>query len=404
MLTTFDYVRPALAASVQPPEIVLNPGNRKSTMSAESKKSVELGVFLPVGNGGWITSTTSPQLPATYEYNKQVALLAEELGFDFALSMAKWRGYGGPSRHWDFTLESLTTMSGLAEATSRIGVWGTVHTMIFHPAITAKMAAVIDQISNGRFGLNLVAGSNPADQGQMGLWRDLDHSGRYALAEEWITVAKRLWTEERVTHEGRFYKLDDCMSNPKPSAIPPIICAGASDSGFRFTIKNCTGSFLLGSNRDDFVKTGLRAKELAAEAGRPDFKTYGLFTIVPGATDKEARERVDHYNAGVDVEALDNQTREYSSDPSLKQNTMAKRFIAQGEQRNSMSPAALVGSPATIAEQLAYIIKNADLDGVTVIVPDFIDDLRTIGTEVVAGLAEAGVATAAFAHQHGDPR
>lgn len=362
---------------------------------------VELGVFLPVGNGGWITSTTSPQLPATYEYNKQVTLLAEDLGFDFALSMAKWRGYGGPSQHWDFTLESLTTMAGLAEATSRIGVWGTVHTMIFHPAVVAKMVAVLDQISGGRFGINLVAGSNPVDQGQMGLWRDLDHDGRYALAEEWITVAKRLWTEDRVNHQGEFYQLEDCMSNPKPAKAPPIICAGASDRGFRFTIKNCTGSFLLGSNRDDFVKTGLRAKELAAEVGRDDFKTYGLFTIVPGATDKEAQERVDYYNSGVDTVALDNQTMEYSKDASLKQNTMAKRFIAQGEQRNSMSTAALIGSPATIADKLAYIVKNAKLDGITVIVPDFIDDLRTIGTEVVAGLHEAGVMTSAYAHQHG---
>jgi pyrimidine oxygenase len=365
------------------------------------RTSVELGVFIPVGNGGWITSTTSPQLPATYEYNKQVTLLAEELGFDFALSMAKWRGYGGPSRHWDITLESLTTMSGLAEATSRIGVWGTVHTMIFHPAIVAKMVAVLDQISGGRFGLNLVAGSNPADQGQMGLWRDLDHDGRYALAEEWITVAKRLWSEDRVDHEGQFYKLEDCMSNPKPAKAPPIICAGASDRGFRFTVKHCTGSFLLGSNRDDFVRTGLRAKEIAREMGRTDFKTYGLFTIVPGATDKEAQERVDYYNSGVDVVALDNQTREYSSDPSLKQNTMANRFIEQGNQRNSMSQAAIIGSPATIADKLADIIINADLDGMTVIVPDFIDDLRTIGTEVVAGLEAAGVMTAAFAHQHG---
>lgn len=364
-------------------------------------KSVELGVFLPVGNGGWITSTTSPQLPATYEYNKEVALLAEAMGFDFALSMAKWRGYGGPSKHWDVTLESMTAMAGIAEATSRIGVWGTIHTMIFHPAVVAKMVAVIDQISGGRFGLNLVAGSNPVDQGQMGLWRDLDHADRYALAEEWIMVAKRLWTEDRVDHEGRFYKLEDCMSNPKPGRIPPIICAGTSDSGFRFTIKNCTGSFMLGSNRDDFVKTGLRAKELAAEAGRGDFKTYGLFTIIPGASDREAQEKVDYYNSGVDIEALDNQTREYSSDPSVKQNTMAKRFISQGEARNSMSPAAVVGSSETIARKLADIAINAQLDGITVIVPDFIEDLKTIGTTVVEGLHEAGVATNAYDHQHG---
>jgi pyrimidine oxygenase len=364
-----------------------------------SEKKIELGVFIPVGNGGWITSTTSPQLSATYDYNKQVTVLAETLGFDFALSMAKWRGYGGPSRHWDFTLESLTTMSGLAEATSRIGIWATVHTMIFHPAVVAKMAAVIDQISKGRFGLNLVAGSNPTDQGQMGLWRDLDHDGRYALATEWITVAKRLWTEDRVDHKGEFYTLTDCVSNPKPSTIPPIICAGGSDRGFRFTIENCTGSFLLGSDSADFIRTGRRAKEIAAEIKRPGFKTYGLFTIVPGSTDKDAQDRVDIYNAGVDQIAMDNQTLEYSGDKSLKQNTMANRFIQQGNEARAITKAAVVGAPVTIARKLAEIIRGADLDGMTVIVPDFIDDLQVVGNEVVAALAQEGIVTNAVASQ-----
>ncbi|MAY46292.1 MAG: LLM class flavin-dependent oxidoreductase [Rhodobacteraceae bacterium] len=368
-------------------------------MLDRNAKPVELGVFLPVGNGGWITSTTSPQLAATYDYNKQVTLLAEDLGFDFALSMAKWRGYGGPSRHWDFTLESMTPMAGLAEATSRIGVWGTVHTMVFHPAVVAKMSAVLDQISGGRFGLNIVSGSNPSDQGQMGLWQDLDHGERYDLAEEWLTVLKRLWTEERVDHKGKHYELIDCMSNPKPKTQPPIICAGASDRGFLFTMKNCTGSFMLGSDHDDFIKTGLRAKELAAREGKPDFKTYGLFTIVPGATDAEAQERVALYDSGVDTIALDNQTREYSGDRSFNQNTMAQRFVSQGESRNSMTRAALVGSPETIGRKLAHIVKGAQLDGVTVIVPEFIDDLRTVGTEVVEVLEACGVATNARAHQ-----
>jgi len=368
-------------------------------MLDRTERTVELGVFLPVGNGGWITSTTSPQLPATYDYNKEVAVLAEELGFDFALAMAKWRGYGGPSRHWDVTLESMTAMAGIAEATSRIGVWGTVHTMVFHPAVVAKMSAVLDQISKGRFGLNIVSGSNPSDQGQMGLWMDLDHAERYELAEEWLNVLKRLWTEERVTHKGKHYDLTDCMSNPKPKVMPPIICAGASDRGFLFTMKNCTGSFMLGSDHDDFVKTGLRAKELARQEGRTGFKTYGLFTIVPGATDAEAEARVRLYDEGVDTIALDNQTREYSGDKSFSQNTMAQRFVSQGEARNSMTRAALVGSPDTIGRKLADIVKRADLDGVTVIVPDFIDDLKTVGTEMVAVLAREGVVTQAARHQ-----
>lgn len=363
-------------------------------ISTEAARTVELGVFLPVGSGGWITSTTSPQLPASYSYNRDVTVLAEDLGFDFALSMAKWRGYGGPSKHWDTTLESISTMAGLAQATSRINVWATVHTMVFHPAVVAKMGAVIDQISNGRFGLNIVAGSNPSDQGQFGLWRDLDHAGRYALAEEWITVARRLWTEERVDFAGEFFTLTDCVSDPKPRSLPPVICAGGSDRGFKFTIDNCTGSLLQGGDDDRHIALGRRAKEIAAEANKPQFKTYGLFTLVPGATDADAQARVDSYNSGVDMVALENQAREYGAD-TAKENTSAKNFVQARSDALAVPKSALVGSPETIARRLAYAVREAQLDGVTLIVPEFIEDLRIVGEQVAPLLAEFGVTTMA---------
>ena len=352
-------------------------------------KTVQFGVFIPVGNGGWIMSTTSPQLESTYAYNKEVTQLAEQLGFDFALSMAKWRGFGGPSRHWDYTLESFTAMAALAECTDRIKLWATLHTMVWHPAVIAKMFATFDQVSSGRAGINLVAGSNPTDQGQMGLWRDLDHSQRYELAEEWITVAKRLWTEDRVTHSGTFFNLEDCMSYPKPTKIPPILCAGTSDTGFRFTITNCDYCFMGATGAGEMIRVGQRAKALGRELGK-QAKTMGLFMVVPGRTDLEAHERVDHYNEGVDLEALANRTLEYSADVNTGNNT-AKRMVDAGERRLAVSPSAIVGTPDTIADQLAQIVHDGDLDGVVVIMPDFINDLGVIGEQVLPRLADRGV-------------
>jgi len=359
---------------------------------------IELGVFLPVGNGGWITSTSSPQLPATYEYNKKVTLLAEQMGLDFALSMAKWRGYGGPSRHWDVTLESLSMTSALAEATSRIRLYATLHTMIFHPAVVAKMAAVVDQVSGGRFGINLVAGSNPYDQGQFGLWKDLDHTERYELASEWITVARALWTQDRVDFSGRHFTLEDCVSDPKPTGDIPIICAGGSDTGFRFTTSHCTGSLLLGGDSPKQIAVARRAKEIARERGRSDFRTYGLFTMIPGASDEAAQARVDAYNAGADLEALRRQAFEYSTDTrAAGKNTSAKNFVELGASGKAVSEGALVGSPATLARRLATAVTEGELDGVVVIVPEFIDDLQVVGEQVVPLMAGLGVPTTAAA-------
>ena len=75
---------------------------------------MKLGVFLPIGNNGWLISTTSPQYMPSFELSRDVTLKAEKFGFDFALSMIKLRGFGGPSRYWDFNHESFTLMAGLA--------------------------------------------------------------------------------------------------------------------------------------------------------------------------------------------------------------------------------------------------------------------------------------------------
>lgn len=362
---------------------------------ANSRHAVELGVFIPVGNGGWITSTHSPQLPATYEYNKKVTLLAEELGFDFALSMAKWRGYGGETNHWDVTLESMTTMSGLAEATRRIKIWATVHMMIFPPAVAAKMSATLDQISGGRFGLNLVSGSNPFDLGQMGLWKPLDHGQRYDLAEEWIHVMRRLWTEERVDHKGDYFELTDCMSNPKPTTMPTIICAGQSDRGFRFTVENCDVAFFWGSDDPESIERALRAKEIAQELNKPDFKTNALITLIPGRTDEEAEERLNFYNEGVDKVSLATQAVEYSTDVSVSINEAAQNFLKQNDTFSAVLPGTMAGSPETLARRLAKMVTEGNIDAITVIVPDFIEDLGIIGREVAPLMKKYGVDTLA---------
>src|SRR4051812_7391800 len=56
---------------------------------------VDLGIFLPVTNNGWIISKTSPQFLPTFALNRAICELAERIGFDYVFSMAKWRGFGG---------------------------------------------------------------------------------------------------------------------------------------------------------------------------------------------------------------------------------------------------------------------------------------------------------------------
>jgi pyrimidine oxygenase len=149
-------------------------------------RALELGIFLPNAKGGAIMSTEAPpQYFPTWELNKNNSLIAEEAGFDFLLSMVKWRGFGGVTNHWDYSLESFSLMSAVAAVTSRIQLYASVAIPTIHPAVIAKMTSTIDDISNGRFGVNIVSGWNKFEYLQMGLWRGDEYFGyRYDYAAE----------------------------------------------------------------------------------------------------------------------------------------------------------------------------------------------------------------------------
>ena len=65
---------------------------------------MKIGVFVPIGNNGWLISTTAPQYMPTFELNKAIVQKAEHYHFDFALSMIKLRGFGGKTEFWDHNL------------------------------------------------------------------------------------------------------------------------------------------------------------------------------------------------------------------------------------------------------------------------------------------------------------
>ena len=127
---------------------------------------MDMGVFIPIGNNGWLISATSPQYKPSFDLNKAIVQKAEGYGLDFALSMIKLRGFGGETEFWDYNLESFTLMSGLAAVTKKIKLFASVAVLTLPPAIVARMAVTIDSIAPGRFGVNIVSGWAKAEYEQ----------------------------------------------------------------------------------------------------------------------------------------------------------------------------------------------------------------------------------------------
>ncbi len=179
---------------------------------------MKIGVFVPIGNNGWLISTHAPQYMPTFELNKAIVQKAEHYHFDFALSMIKLRGFGGKTEFWDHNLESFTLMAGLAAVTSRIQIYATAATLTLPPAIVARMAATIDSISGGRFGVNLVTGWQKPEYEQMGIWPGDDYfSRRYDYLTEYVQVLRDLWGTGKSDFKGDFFTMNDCRVSPQPS-------------------------------------------------------------------------------------------------------------------------------------------------------------------------------------------
>ena len=344
----------------------------------------DLGIFMPMASGGWILSKNAPRLDGSYDYNRKVALLAEEVGLDFIMSMAKYRGYGGETEHWRHTLDSTALMAALADATKRVKIWTTVHTLLQNPAVTAKMMATLDQISHGRSGLNVVTGAYRGEFAQMGAWPEgVGHDDRYALAYEWIRAIKALWTEEAVTMDGRFVHLDECMSDPKPASRPFLVCAGTSKVGMRFTSEEMDAMFLSGGDVAELAEASRNAKADAAGIGRA-IRTYSMMTVVFGESEAAAEATAAHFRAGLDEGALRGMMRAYGF---LDAEIGKENAFVQKSRSTFMTPH-MLGTPADVVERLGELFEKTSLDGLMLIFPDYLAGVRTFGEEVLPAIRE----------------
>ena len=339
----------------------------------------EFGVFLPVANGGWIVSKTTPPLDGGWPQNRDAALLAEQEGFDFVMAMGKWRGFGGATAHWGTSLEAVTMMAGIAAVTKRVKVWATLHAILHNPAVAAKMIATLDHISNGRAGLNIVAGAFRGEFEQMDAWdASLDHDARYDLTEEWTQLVKRLWREPSVTFQGRHFHFRDCVSEPKPLKPPFLICAGMSKRGFEFSVREADGCFIGGRDQAETRDASRRARALAAELGKP-IRTYCMMTVITAPTDAQAEAKAQAYRDGLDEGAVLGMLESYG----VAGNAMTAR--AQG----AFMTQTVVGTAATCAARIEDFLRDCDIDGLMFVFDDYADGLRVTGREILPHLRQA---------------
>jgi F420-dependent oxidoreductase-like protein len=168
---------------------------------------------------------------ALFEHVAGLARRAEEVGFDLVTVMDHFYQISGVGPEEAPMMEAYSTLAGIAARTSRIRVGALVSGVTYrNPALLAKTVTTLDVISGGRAILGIGAAWNESEHRGYGF--DFPRIGeRMDRLDEALTICRLMFTEERPTFEGRFYRIEAALNQPRPvqAGGPKILVGGGGE-------------------------------------------------------------------------------------------------------------------------------------------------------------------------------
>lgn len=355
-----------------------------------SPSRLKLAVFGANCSGGCSMTSAEGTIEVSWDESRRIAQAADKAGIEAMIPIARWLGFGGDTDFQGRSFETLTWAAGLAAVTESIQVFATFHVPTVHPVRLAKEVATVDHIAGGRFGLNIVAGWNADELAMFGL-DQREHDQRYAVADEFMAIVRRLYAEaEPFDYLGEHFTIKGGFSSPKPvqTPFPLTMCAGVSKAGRDFAAANADIMFIA----IDSFETGRRMvseiKEQARTTSGRDIRVFAQTHIVCAPTEAAARREYDYFvKEKGDVAGAENllaQMMPNSAMGDYERTALKERVIA------GWAATSLVGTPTQVVEGF---VKLADtgLDGVTMSWINYHEGLEQFERELLPLLIEAEV-------------
>ena len=305
------------------------------------------GFWAPVF-GGWLRNVPDEGMEASWPYMKHVLTRAERIGYDLTLiaelNLNDIKGVTAPA------MDAWSTAAAAAAVTERLELMVAVRPNFHQPALFAKAAANIDNISGGRLSLNVVSSWWKDEAEQYGLQFD-QHDDRYGRTREWLQVVDGLWTQARFTHEGPRYQLRDAICAPKPIRTPrPVIYAGGESEAAKTLIAETCDAFVMHGDAPEVIAEKIADMRARREkTGKPPLRFGMAAYAIVRDSDAEARREVER------ITTLDPNAPGFANFNQWLSGTELERElkVAEYSVSNRGLRANLVGTPEAIAERIA---------------------------------------------------
>ncbi|WP_260955892.1 dimethylsulfone monooxygenase SfnG [Pseudomonas citri] len=364
-----------------------------------SQDPIKFAYWVPNVSGGLVVSKIAQRTDWGIAYNRKLAQIAEEAGFDYALTQIRFTaGYGAEYQH-----ESVAFSHALLAATTRLKVIAAVLPGPWTPSVLAKQIATIDNLTNGRVAINVVSGWFKGEFTAIGEpW--LEHDERYRRSEEFISALKGIWTTDNFTFRGDFYRFRDYTLKPKPLQQHPEIFQGGSSRAARDMAARVSDWYFTNGNTVEGVKAQVDDIQAKAAANQHKVKVGVNAFVIARDTEEEARAVLAQIIDQADPEAVNafgDAAKQAGQASPEGEGNWAKSSFEDLVQYNDGFKTNLIGTPQQIAERIVAL-KAAGVDLVLAGFLHFQEEVEYFGRKVLPLVREleqrkAPVRTAAVA-------
>lgn len=260
-------------------------------MSAKSFSRMKFAHWVPNVSGGLVVSKIPQRTDWGLDYNIKLVKIAEEAGFDYALTQIRFMGsYGAEYQH-----DSLMFSAALLANTDRLGIITAILPGMFHPGVIAKHGATADQIFNGRWSVHIASGWFRKEYDALGVpW--LEHDERYVRSQEFVEILRGAWTTDDFSYDGKYWQINGYTLKPKPLMLPDrpmpeVFQGGNSLAAQRMAAAVSDWYFMNGNSLQNQKEQIDNISRLACANGRSLRFGVNAFVI---ARETEAEARAEH--------------------------------------------------------------------------------------------------------------